>query len=102
MPVDKKSAGDRPRQEDDQSALKGERQKVQAKAPDQDVLPGILGKQLRAAYGELLNSPIPDAFSDLIKQLEGREPGRDPGEPAAKAEPSETTKTSAPSKDGGQ
>ena len=36
----------------------------------QDALPGILGKQLRAAYGELLNSPIPDAISDLIKRLE--------------------------------
>jgi len=39
----------------------------------QDALPGILGKQLRAAYGELLNSPIPDAISDLIKRLESTE-----------------------------
>ena len=28
----------------------------------QEVLPGILGKQLRAAYGELLNAPVPDAL----------------------------------------
>jgi hypothetical protein len=44
------------------------------RAPDQDVLPGILGKQLKAAYGELLNTPIPDAFTDLIKRLESKEP----------------------------
>lgn len=37
------------------------------------VLPGILGKQLRAAYGELLNAPVPDRFNDLIKQLERQE-----------------------------
>lgn len=41
----------------------------------QDVLPGILGKQLRAAYGELLSSPVPDRITDLIKQLEGKEAG---------------------------
>jgi hypothetical protein len=39
----------------------------------QNVLPDILGKQLRAAYGELLNSPVPDRFNDLIKKLEHRE-----------------------------
>lgn len=39
----------------------------------QNVLPGILGKQLRAAYGELLNSPVPDRFNDLIKQLQRQE-----------------------------
>lgn len=39
----------------------------------QSVLPGILGKQLRAAYGELLNSPVPDRFNDLIKQLQHKE-----------------------------
>ncbi len=44
------------------------------------VLPGILGKQLRAAYGELLNAPVPDAIADLIKKLETAQPGR----PAAK------------------
>lgn len=41
-----------------------------ARARHQNVLPGILGKQLRAAYGELLNAPIPDSITDLIKQLE--------------------------------
>ena len=41
------------------------------------VLPGILGKQLRAAYGELLSSPVPDRFNDLIKQLERQEAMRD-------------------------
>ncbi len=39
----------------------------------QDAIPGILGKQLRAAYGELLNAPIPDAISDLIKRLDSTE-----------------------------
>ena len=39
----------------------------------QDALPGILGKQLRAAYGELLSAPIPDAISDLIKRLDSTE-----------------------------
>ena len=32
-----------------------------------------IGKQLRAAYGELLNTPVPDRFNDLIKKLEHRE-----------------------------
>jgi hypothetical protein len=41
---------------------------------NQDVLPEILGKQLRAAYGELLSSPVPDAFNELIKRLESQEP----------------------------
>ena len=40
----------------------------------QHVLPGILGKQLRAAYGELLNTPVPDAIADLIKKLESAQP----------------------------
>jgi len=39
----------------------------------QGALPGILGKQLRAAYGELLSAPIPDAITDLIKRLESQE-----------------------------
>ncbi len=43
------------------------------KAPDQAVIPGILGKQLRAAYGELLSSPVPDRFNDLIKKLQLKE-----------------------------
>jgi hypothetical protein len=44
---------------------------------NQDVLPEILGKQLRAAYGELLSSPVPDAFNELIKRLENQEPRAD-------------------------
>jgi hypothetical protein len=43
---------------------------------NQHILPGILGKQLRAAYGELLNAPVPDSISDLIRQLEGKHPGK--------------------------
>jgi hypothetical protein len=37
------------------------------------VLQGILGKQLRAAYGELLNAPVPDRINDLINQLKDAE-----------------------------
>ena len=44
----------------------------------QEVLPGILGKQLRAAYGELLNAPVPDAITDLIKRLEAQEAAPQP------------------------
>ena len=44
-----------------------------SRARSQHVLPGILGKQLRAAYGELLNSPVPDAITELIKKLEAKE-----------------------------
>ena len=47
---------------------------VAGKARNQDVLPGILGKQLRAAYSELLNAPVPDAIADLIEQLKNKEP----------------------------
>lgn len=43
---------------------------------NQHVLPGILGKQLRAAYGELLNAPVPDAIADLIRKLETAQPGK--------------------------
>ncbi len=43
---------------------------------NKNVLPGILGKQLRAAYGELLNTPVPDAIADLIKKLESAQPGQ--------------------------
>ena len=58
---------------------------------NQDVLPEILGKQLRAAYGELLNSPVPDAFNELIKRLESQEPRADKaatGKPAPSEESS--------------
>ena len=40
---------------------------------NQQVLQGILGKQLRAAYGELLNTPVPDKINDLINQLKDAE-----------------------------
>ena len=40
---------------------------------NQHVLQGILGKQLRAAYGELLNAPVPDRINDLITQLKDAE-----------------------------
>lgn len=63
--------------------------RVRPKAPDQDVLPGILGKQLRAAYGELLNAPIPGAFADLIKKLEDQEPGTRPAQSSKPPRPEE-------------
>ena len=47
---------------------------ARSRARNQDVLPGILGKQLKAAYSELLNAPVPDAITQLIKQLEDKEP----------------------------
>lgn len=50
-----------------------------ARPRHQHVLPGILGKQLRAAYGELLNAPVPDSITDLIKQLENQEAGKAAG-----------------------
>jgi hypothetical protein len=62
-----------------------------ARSRNQDVLPEILGKQLRAAYGELLNSPVPDAFNELIKRLESQEPRADKaatGKPARSEESS--------------
>jgi hypothetical protein len=40
---------------------------------NQQVLQGILGKQLRAAYGELLNTPVPDKINDLINKLKDAE-----------------------------
>jgi hypothetical protein len=43
------------------------------RARHQHVLPGILGKQLRVAYGELLNTPLPDSITDLVKKLERQE-----------------------------
>ncbi len=49
------------------------RSKPSPRRRPQDALPGILGKQLRAAYGELLNAPIPEAITDLIKRLENQE-----------------------------
>jgi len=76
MAEDKKAAGQKPCHETNPSAETGKG--ARKRAPDQDVLPGILGKQLKAAYSELLNAPIPDAFSDLIKRLENKEPAEPP------------------------
>jgi hypothetical protein len=71
MPEDKKTAGHKPCRE---TGPEGKGQPVaRPRAPNQGVLPGILGKQLKAAYSELLNTPIPDAFTDLIKRLESQE-----------------------------
>jgi Anti-sigma factor NepR len=50
------------------------RDKKSGRARNQDVLPGILGKQLKAAYSELLNAPVPDTITQLIKELERKEP----------------------------
>ena len=47
-----------------------------ARGRNQHVLPGILGKQLRTAYSELLNNPVPDAISELVKKLERQEAER--------------------------
>jgi hypothetical protein len=43
------------------------------RARNQHVLPGILGKQLRTAYGELLNNPVPDTINDLVRKLKEAE-----------------------------
>ncbi len=52
----------------------------------QQVLPGILGRQLRAAYGELLNTPVPERISELVRKLEGAQPAKPAsGEPEASA-----------------
>jgi Anti-sigma factor NepR len=72
MAEDKKAAGQKPCHEPHKDTEAGK--VTRKRAPDQDVLPGILGKQLKAAYSELLNTPIPDAFSELIKRLESQEP----------------------------
>jgi hypothetical protein len=40
---------------------------------NKNALQGILGKQLRAAYGELLNAPVPDRINDLINKLKDAE-----------------------------
>jgi len=71
MAEDKKAAGHMSGHERHQPPEGGKG--ARKRAPDQDVLPGILGKQLRAAYSELLNAPIPDQFTELIKRLEGKE-----------------------------
>jgi hypothetical protein len=80
MPEDKKAAGQTPCEDTNESMVTGKA--APPRAPKQDVLPGILGKQLKAAYGELLNTPIPEAFTDLIKRLEDAEPKVRPADPA--------------------
>jgi hypothetical protein len=79
MPEDKKAAGQVPCEETNESMVTGKA--APPRAPNQDVLPGILGKQLKAAYGELLNTPIPEAFTELIKRLESAEPKERPANP---------------------
>ena len=37
------------------------------------VIPGVLGEQLKSAYGALLNAPVPEKILDLIKKLEASE-----------------------------
>jgi hypothetical protein len=71
MAEDGKAAG---QPQDMTQPAKDDGKDARRRAPDQDVLPGILGKQLKAAYSELLNAPIPDEFTDLIKRLESKEP----------------------------
>lgn len=61
---------------DSVAAADGDADAEGRRARHQHVLPGILGKQLRAAYGELLNTPVPDAINDLIKKLESAQPGK--------------------------
>jgi Anti-sigma factor NepR len=85
MPNEKKSSGQEHCQEPHESSEFDGR--TRKRAPDQDVLPGILGKQLRAAYGELLNSPVPDAFTELIKRLENKEPAGTPPAPDSSGKP---------------
>jgi hypothetical protein len=87
MAEDEKAVGRRPCREPHSSPEGGK--SARKRAPDQDVLPGILGKQLKAAYGELLNAPIPDAFTDLIKRLEDQEPTERPAEPERSPEESD-------------
>lgn len=38
-------------------------------------LQGHIGKQLRAAYTELVNEPVPDKISELLEQLKAAETG---------------------------
>ena len=38
------------------------------------VEPGILGKQLRVAYEDLVNAPVPDPIAELIKKLDKEQP----------------------------
>jgi hypothetical protein len=44
--------------------------------PEPDVDLGNLGSQLRKLYKELLEQPIPDRFTKLLEDLDGKEPGK--------------------------
>lgn len=72
MPKDKKPA-EPELDQDPEHSPQAEAGQARSAAPNQDVLPGILGKQLRAAYGELLSSPIPDVIGELIERLKKQE-----------------------------
>lgn len=84
MPEDKKADGEKPCEDAVQkeqgphnasdepvSTIQNEDSRRQ-RARNQDVLPGILGKQLRAAYSELLNAPLPDTINDLVERLKNQ------------------------------
>lgn len=48
----------------------------QDKAQDKGLPPelqGVLGRQLRAAYGALVQEPVPERFTKLLSQLEANE-----------------------------
>jgi hypothetical protein len=45
-------------------------------APERDLDLGAIGSQLRGLYKELLEEPIPDRFTDLLKDLESKETGK--------------------------
>lgn len=45
-------------------------------APERDLDLGAIGSQLRGLYKELLEEPIPDRFTELLKNLEGKETGK--------------------------
>ncbi len=45
-------------------------------APERDLDLGAIGSQLRGLYKELLEEPIPDRFTELLKDLEGKETGK--------------------------
>jgi hypothetical protein len=44
--------------------------------PERDLDLGAIGSQLRGLYNELLEEPIPDRFTELLKDLESKETGK--------------------------
>jgi Anti-sigma factor NepR len=42
---------------------------------ERDLNLGAIGSQLRGLYKELLDEPIPDRFTELLKDLESKESG---------------------------